>query len=216
MIEILYQDAALAVCIKPAGIASQGEDENALPALLQKQLNCEILPVHRLDQPVGGVMVFARTPKAAAELSRQMQQGGFEKEYLAVLTGRPEQGEDTLQDLLFFDRSRNKSFVVRRKRTGVKDASLSYRVMASSPEGLTLVRVRLHTGRTHQIRVQFASRKLPLLGDGKYGSRDNRCEAALFSCRLSFSHPETGRSLCFTALPPAQFPWNLFTECERP
>ena len=202
MLTALYQDSRFAVCVKPVGIASQGDAAAAMPALLSAQLGGPFFPVHRLDQAVGGVMVYARTPQTAAELSAQMQRGAFQKEYLAVLTGTPAEKNGELTDLLFHDRAKNKTYVVSRKRSGVKEARLSYEVLVER-DGLTLVRVLLHTGRTHQIRVQFASRKLPLLGDGKYGSKDNRCAAALWSYRLSFS----GQT--FSALPEG-FPWDLF------
>lgn len=202
MSAVLYQDPRFAVCIKPVGVASQGDAADAMPTLLSAQLGGPFFPVHRLDQAVGGVMVYARTPQAAAELSGQMQSGAFQKEYLAVLTGAPAEKCGELTDLLFHDRTKNKTYVVSRKRAGVKEASLRYEVLAER-DGLTLVRVLLHTGRTHQIRVQFASRKLPLLGDGKYGSRDNRCAAALWSYRLCIG------TQIFSALPEG-FPWNLF------
>ena len=210
MPEILYADAAVAVVVKPAGVLSQGDAEDAMPALLQKQLGGAIFPVHRLDQPTGGVMVYARTQDAAAKLSAQMQSEAFGKEYLAVLDGTPEPEEGELHDLLFFDRQKGKSYAVRRKRAGVKDARLAYRVLAQA-EGLTLVRVRLYTGRTHQIRVQFSSRGWPLTGDGKYGSRNNRCAPALWSAELHFAHPVTGETLTFRSQPPEAYPWTLFS-----
>lgn len=210
MPEILYADAAVAVVVKPAGVLSQGDAEDAMPALLQKQLGGAIFPVHRLDQPTGGVMVYARTQDAAAKLSAQMQSEAFGKEYLAVLDGTPEPEEGELHDLLFFDRQKGKSYAVRRKRAGVKDARLAYRVLAQA-EGLTLVRVRLYTGRTHQIRVQFSSRGWPLTGDGKYGSRNNRCAPALWSAELHFAHPVTGETLIFRSQPPEAYPWTLFS-----
>ena len=210
MPEILYADAAVAVVVKPAGVLSQGDAEDAMPALLQKRLGGAIFPVHRLDQPTGGVMVYARTQDAAAKLSAQMQSEAFGKEYLAVLDGTPETEEGELHDLLFFDRQKGKSYAVRRKRAGVKDARLAYRVLAQA-EGLTLVRVRLYTGRTHQIRVQFSSRGWPLTGDGKYGSRNNRCAPALWSAELHFAHPVTGETLIFRSQPPEAYPWTLFS-----
>ena len=210
MPEILYADAAVAVVVKPAGVLSQGDAEDAMPALLQKRLGGTIFPVHRLDQPTGGVMVYARTQDAAAKLSAQMQSEAFGKEYLAVLDGTPEPEEGELHDLLFFDRQKGKSYAVRRKRAGVKDARLAYRVLAQA-EGLTLVRVRLFTGRTHQIRVQFSSRGWPLTGDGKYGSRNNRCAPALWSAELHFAHPVTGETLIFRSQPPEAYPWTLFS-----
>lgn len=210
MPEILYADAAVAVVVKPAGVLSQGDAEDAMPVLLQKQLGGAIFPVHRLDQPTGGVMVYARTQDAAAKLSAQMQSEAFGKEYLAVLDGTPEPVEGELHDLLFFDRQKGKSYAVRRKRAGVKDARLTYRVLAQA-DGLTLVRVRLYTGRTHQIRVQFSSRGWPLTGDGKYGSRNNRCAPALWSAELHFAHPVTGETLIFRSQPPEAYPWTLFS-----
>ena len=210
MPEILYADAAVAVVVKPAGVLSQGDAEDAMPVLLQKRLGGAIFPVHRLDQPTGGVMVYARTQDAAAKLSAQMQSEAFGKEYLAVLDGTPEPAEGELHDLLFFDRQKGKSYAVRRKRAGVKDARLAYRVLAQA-EGLTLVRVRLFTGRTHQIRVQFSSRGWPLTGDGKYGSRNNRCTLALWSAELHFAHPVTGETLTFRSQPPEAYPWTLFS-----
>lgn len=210
MPEILYADAAVAVVVKPAGVLSQGDAEDAMPVLLQKQLGGTIFPVHRLDQPTGGVMVYARTQDAAAKLSAQMQSEAFGKEYLAVLDGTPEPAKGELHDLLFFDRQKGKSYAVRRKRAGVKDARLAYRVLAQA-EGLTLVRVRLYTGRTHQIRVQFSSRGWPLTGDGKYGSRNNRCAPALWSAELHFAHPVTGETLTFRSQPPEAYPWTLFS-----
>lgn len=210
MPEILYADAAVAVVVKPAGVLSQGDAEDAMPALLQKQLGGTIFPVHRLDQPTGGVMVYARTQDAAAKLSAQMQSDAFGKEYLAVLDGTPEPAEGELHDMLFFDRQKGKSYAVRRKRAGVKDARLNYRALAQA-EGLTLVRVRLFTGRTHQIRVQFSSRGWPLTGDGKYGSRNNRCAPALWSAELHFAHPVTGETLAFRSQPPEAYPWTLFS-----
>lgn len=212
-IEILMQDAQVIVCRKPAGVAAQGESAEAMPALLCAQCGGAVFPVHRLDQAVSGLMVYARTGEAAARLSAAMQAGTVQKEYLAVLSGVPDAEEADLEDLLFYDRARGKSFVCRRKRAGVKAARLHYTLCAQAADGArtrALVRVQLYTGRTHQIRVQFASRKLPLLGDGKYGGGDNRCAVALFSAGLRFPHPKSGQMLRFEAAPPQTFPWTLF------
>ena len=205
-IPLLYHDRCIAVCRKPAGVDS----ETDMPALLAGQLKVPaVFCVHRLDRAVGGVMVYALQRESAAALSRQMADGRFRKEYLAVVHGRPEPEADTLRDLRFHDRGKNKSVVVRRARAGVKEAVLDYRVLEEA-EGLSLLSVRLHTGRTHQIRVQLAARRHPLAGDSKYGSPRRDCAIALFSHALGFCHPQTGEALDFCAAPPPGFPWELF------
>mgnify|MGYP000089073099 CR=1 FL=1 len=190
MIEILKETARYLVCVKPIGIAAQGTQAEAMPQLLSEQLGCDIFPVHRLDQTVGGIMVYAKTVQEAARLTQAMGQGQMQKTYLAVLTGCPAEKAGTLEDLLFHDRVKNKTYVVKRMRGGVKQAKLHYEILARQ-DGLSLVRIRLETGRTHQIRVQFASRGLPLLGDGKYGTNEfNRKyrvkTQALCAYKLSF------------------------------
>ena len=190
--EILYSDKDIAVCVKPVGMDSEHE----LPAALGNALGGTFYPVHRLDKNVGGVMVYARNPKAAASLSRAVQEGTMVKEYVALVHGTPPESGDWT-DLLFKDSSKNKVFVVKKERRGVKKARLEYvRLTQGAP---SLVRVRLHTGRSHQIRVQFASRGFPLVGDGKYGARDNAAAPMLFSCRLTFPHG--GKTVQFSALP---------------
>lgn len=208
MIAILYQDRELLVCLKPAGLLSQDGPGGSLPALLREQTGGAIYPVHRLDREAGGVMVYARTRGAAASLSAAIQAGALEKEYLCVVLGCPQTPEGEYRDLLLHDRSRNKSFVVQRPRGGVKEARLSYRVLAEG-EGRSLVRVRLHTGRTHQIRVQFASRGTPLLGDGRYGGGPG--PMALWSALLSFPHPAGGEMMRFSRLPEGGV-WTEFGE----
>lgn len=198
MIKILYQDQEIVVCIKPRNVLSQAgkPGETSMPGLLKEQLGSEIYPVHRLDRQVGGVMVYAKTQASAAYFSREIQQGNLKKEYLAVVHGCPEADSGELNDLLLHDARKNKSYVVSRMRGGVKKARLSYAVLRRV-EDRTLVQVRLFTGRTHQIRVQFASRKLPLIGDGRYGGGSG--ELALWSVRLTFRY--RGKELCFTELP---------------
>ena len=210
--EILEQNAAYVVCIKPAGIPSQGEGLDAMPVRLAAEVGGEIYPVHRLDQAVGGVMVYARTKQAAAALSRAIQEGRMEKDYLAVLTKPMAEASGTLRDLLYHDRVKNKTYVVKRKRNGVKEAVLDYETLASGAEG-TLVRVHLHTGRTHQIRVQFASRGCPLAGDGKYGGKGSA--PLLWSYRLSFPDPRDGTMRIFERRPEGSA-WDvLFAEQQQ-
>ena len=190
--EILYSDAAIAVVIKPMGLDSEQE----VPQAIRESLGGEVFPLHRLDKNVGGVMVFARTKEAAARFSRLIQEGALIKEYVALVHGTPpEKGDWT--DFLFKDSRKNKVFVVKKERKGVKQARLEFTRLTAGES--SLVRVRLHTGRSHQIRVQFASRGFPLVGDHKYGSRDEATAPMLFSCRLSF--PYKGKEQVFDALP---------------
>ncbi len=218
-IKILYDDKHITVCIKPAGISSQPDSKGTvdMTQLLSEIYGGSITPyvIHRLDTGVSGVMVYGKTNVAAKKMSAEIQNKTFEKEYLAVVCGRPAESDGVYRDLLFKDSSKNKSYVVDRMRLGVKEASLEYKVLdtAETEKGtLSLVWIKLHTGRTHQIRVQFSSRKTPLLGDGKYGSRSNTGNIALFSHRLSFSHPTTNEKLSFKAFPANNFPWNVFLE----
>ena len=190
--EILFSDRDIVLCVKPVGLDS----ESQVPAILKEALGGEIYPVHRLDKNVGGLMVFARTKAAAAGLSKAIQEGSFVKEYVALVHGTPPETGDW-EDLLWKDSRKNKVFVVKRMRGGVKKARLEFTRLASGPE--SLVRVRLHTGRSHQIRVQFASRGFPLVGDRKYGARDNAPAPMLFSCKLTF--PYRGKILEFERLP---------------
>lgn len=214
-VTILYEDKHLVVAVKPAGVLSEDSETAAsMPALLRRHYdalgqNSRIYTVHRLDRIVGGVMVFSRRSEITGRLTEAVREHRFTKEYLAVLRGHPEVPEATLTDLLFRDAAHNKSYVVKRMRKGVREASLDYRELGRTDE-LSLVRVRLHTGRTHQIRVQFASRGLPLLGDVRYGSRDPACDAALWSYHLSFAHPVTGKTVDVTCPPPRSYPWTLF------
>lgn len=190
--EILYSDWELAVCVKPVGL----DAEKQLPEELKKALGGEIYPIHRLDQNVGGVMVYARTRFAAAALSKAVQEGTMVKEYVAIVHGTPpERGDWT--DLLFKDSSKNKVFVVKKERKGVKPARLEFTRLKEGE--MSLVWVRLHTGRSHQIRVQFASRGYPLVGDHKYGARDEEKAPKLFSCCISF--PFKGKDYRFEKLP---------------
>lgn len=214
MINILFEDKSIVVCEKPVGVSSQGEDPNSMITLLKSQLNSDIFPIHRLDQTVGGLMVYAKNSQAAGKLSGQMAQDQFTKEYLAIVQGTLEKDEDTLEDLLFHDKRKNKSYVVDRQRNGVKSAKLSYKVLDSRNES-SLIRVHLYTGRTHQIRVQFASRKHPLIGDGKYGDKSNKNNISLYSAYLKFSHPFKKEVLEFSSKPDLNSSWDLYKEYTK-
>ena len=191
--ELLYTDHHIVVCVKPVGLDSEAE----VPADLKEQLGGEIFPIHRLDKNVGGVMVYARTKQAAAALSKAVQEGTMVKEYVAMVHGTPPE-EGDWEDLLWKDSRKNKVFVVKRPRGGVKKARLEFKRLTDGET--SLVHVRLHTGRSHQIRVQFASRGFPLVGDHKYGSRDEKTAPMLFSCRISF--PYQGETKVFEKMPP--------------
>ena len=202
--EILYEDSSVIVVIKPQGILSQSDKKGgeSMITKLQARTGGEIYPVHRLDKETGGVMVYAKTKKAAAKLSGDISEHRFYKEYLALVHGVPEKQSDTLCDLLFHDRAKNKSYVAKRERKGVKKAELYYELLETvekDGEKYSLLRVVLHTGRTHQIRVQLASRRMPLSGDRKYGAKDGEKNLGLWAAKLKFTHPETGETLEFTA-----------------
>ena len=190
--KILYSDNNIVVCLKPVGLDS----EKQVPAEIQKELKGEIFTIHRLDLNVGGVMVYARNKKTAAELSRCIQKGTLIKEYLATVHGTPPECGDW-EDLLFKDSRKNKVFVVKRERKGVKKAKLEFKRLTQGEK--SLVHIKLHTGRSHQIRVQFASRGFPLVGDHKYGSKVSLPSPMLFSCKLTF--PYQGENVCYEAKP---------------
>ena len=210
MIDIRYLDERMVVCIKPSGVLSTDE-EGGLPQLLQEQLGLEHRPrtVHRLDRVVSGLMVLARGAAAASILSEQVMGRSFGKEYLAVIHGCPSQQKGTLIDLLGRDKARKMTYVAQEPGKGIQEAVLDYEVLGEA-DGMSLVRILLHTGRTHQIRVQFASRGMPLVGERKYSTREDPCSIALWSHRLQFDHPFTKEPMEFQAEPPAQWPWNLF------
>ena len=190
--DILYSDKHIAVIIKPVGLDSETE----VPAALKETLGGEVFPIHRLDKNVGGVMIYARTKQAAAALSKAVQEGTMVKEYVAMVHGNPPESGDWT-DLLFKDSSKNKVFVVKKERNGVKKARREFKTLTAGED--SLVRIRLHTGRSHQIRVQFSSRGFPLVGDHKYGSRDEKTAPMLFSCCISF--PWKGEIKRFEVLP---------------
>ena len=190
--KILYADRGIVACIKPVGLDSEAE----VPAALKAELGGEIFPIHRLDKNVGGIMVFARTKSAAAALSKAVQDGQMVKEYVAMVHGTPPESGDW-EDFLFKDSRKNKVFAVKKERKGVKYARLEFSRLKGGEQ--SLVHIRLHTGRSHQIRVQFSSRGFPLVGDHKYGSRDAAAAPMLFSCRITL--PWNGESRVFESLP---------------
>ena len=225
--KIIHQTAEYVVVCKAAG----EDSEHDLPEMLAEQNGdraTDYYVVHRLDQAVTGLLVLARNRVTAAELSRQLTENRLRKTYLCVVPGVPAPASGEMQDLLYKDKMKKKMFPVKRKRAGVKEASLRYHVLetklmnttvtsskqediaAVSASQLTLVEVELQTGRFHQIRCQFAARKLPLVGDGKYGSRVRSPHLALFCRQLSFYDAKEKKECSFTAAPPAEFPWEIF------
>lgn len=208
--EILYQDEDMIVCVKPARVLSTDEP-GGLPDLLRQALGdsqADIRTVHRLDRVVSGVMVLARNARAVSELSRQIREDSFQKEYLAVVHGTPAEEKGTLRDLLVRDKARKMTMVAQAPGKGVQEAILDYTVVARG-EDMARVLVRLRTGRTHQIRVQFASRGMALVGERKYDTREDPCQIALWSYSIGFAHPTTGEKMTFSQEPPSGWPWNV-------
>lgn len=211
MMELIHVDRDIVVCIKPPRVLSTDEP-GGLPDLVREALgdpNANIRTVHRLDSVVSGLMVLARTRKSASELSRQIRDGEFDKEYLAVLHGVPEEEKATLRDLLLRNKQEKKTYVVAAPGKDVQEAILNYQLL-SKTEGLSKVRIELVTGRTHQIRAQFSSRNLPLVGDRKYSLHEDNCEIALWSHKIAFNHPYTGKRMEFVQEPPRLYPWTEF------
>lgn len=214
--EILYADNNIVVCIKPARVLSTDEP-GGLPDLLREAFGTpqgDFRTVHRLDRVVSGVMVVARNAGAASELSRQIREDEFGKTYCAVVHGLMPEKQGTFRDLLGRDKARKMTYVAPEPGKGIQEAVLDYSVIGEC-HGLSLVEIHLHTGRTHQIRVQFASRGFPLVGERKYAVQDDCCEIALWSQKISFAHPKTGELLCFSQKPPKQEPWILFSDYMR-
>ena len=206
--ELVYVDEDILVCLKPARVLSTDEP-GGVPDLAREALGnpkADVRTVHRLDRVVAGLMVLARNAQAASELSRQIREDEFEKEYQAVVHGTAE-ARATLRDLLGRDKARKMTFVATEMAKGVQEAVLDYWLLKKT-EDMSWVQIRLHTGRTHQIRVQFASRNMPLVGERTYSERNDPCEIALWSCRLAFKHPKTGERMEFVHEPPKEYPWT--------
>ena len=208
--EIIYQDKDIIVCVKPPRVLSTDEP-GGVPDLIRQELgdpNANVRTVHRLDRTVSGLMVLARRSKAASELSRQIREGDFQKEYVAVIHGSPGEDRGELRDLLLRNKQERKTYIVTAPGKDVQEALLSYQVLNREGE-LSRVRIQLHTGRTHQIRAQFSDRGWPLVGDRKYGIPDEAREIALWSYRLAFRHPYSGKPMEFVLEPPADYPWSI-------
>lgn len=206
--ELVYVDDDILVCLKPARVLSTDEP-GGVPELAREALGnpkADVRTVHRLDRVVAGLMVLARNKYAASELSRQIRDGEFQKEYMAVVHGCPEAHEGTFRDLLGRDKARKMTYVAQEMEKGVQEAVLDYQTVGEGV-GMAQVRIQLHTGRTHQIRVQFASRGMPLVGERKYSELNDPCEIALWSYRIGFTHPRTGKQMEFVHQPPMEYPW---------
>lgn len=227
-LNLLYSDQYVAVCVKPSGLVCEGEGKDALPSVLKENLSkiraangdtspFTVYPVHRLDRETGGIAVFALCPSAAANLSKDIREGRWKKTYRAWLWGVPAEKSGELSDLLYYDRSSGKSFVVDRSRKGVKSASLEYKVIAtSSDKKRSLAEIKLNTGRTHQIRVQFASRGLPVCGDRRYGApKESGNSLLLFSSAIEFFHPHTGQAMSFQFIPEEMTDGSEEGSCPR-
>lgn len=221
--KILYEDKYLLVCEKPVGVESQrsskgGEDMLTLLEKYRAEKGEEAYVglVHRLDTATGGAMIYSKRADMTGKLSALVQSAEYKKTYLAVVHGAPEVESGEMRDLLFHDKMKNKSYVTDKRRAGVKEAILNYRVLSTAPKEdgnlYSLVEIELITGRTHQIRVQFASRKMPLVGDGKYGSRDNKTTMALWSNKVEFTHPQTKKNIRAESNPPSCYPWDIFNK----
>lgn len=219
--KILYEDKYLLVCEKPVGVESQKSSSGKVDMIsLLSQYRQEkgedgfIGLVHRLDTATGGAMIYSKREDMTGKLSALVHSGDYKKIYLAVVHGEPEEKSGEMRDLLFHDKRKNKSYVCDKKRQGVKEAVANYRLIGKverdDGEKMSLVEVELITGRTHQIRVQFASRKMPLVGDGKYGSRDNKTTCALWSHKVEFTHPVTKKMVAVVSLPEGSYPWDKF------
>ena len=215
---ILYEDRNILICEKPVGQPSQPDPAHAdgsdlLSCIAAWREACgyspEIYLVHRLDTATGGAILYAKDKQSAARLGGMVVGKQISKQYLAVVQGTLSEPCGSMVDYLYHDKAKNKAFVVSSPRKGVKEARLTYKVLAQREE-ISLVEITLQTGRTHQIRAQFSHAGHPLLGDGKYGSREKGCTTALWATRLCVTHPQTGKEVEVQSTPPGGYPWNLF------
>ena len=225
-LNVLYEDNHVIVIEKPVNIPSQADktgDEDMLSIVkhylkekYQKPGEVYLGLVHRLDRPVGGVMVFAKTSKAAARLSEQVRTKQFEKQYLVVVDGKMEPEKGVLEDYLLKNERKNISRVVEQEAKNAKLASLDYEVLKYAEDiNLSVVKVNLHTGRHHQIRVQFASRGHSLYADQKYGTRGRGKQIALWAYQLSFYHPISKQKLTFQVLPKMEGTWKILENIKQ-
>ena len=209
--DVIYKDKNFIVCVKPAGVLSTDEP-GGMPSLVREYLgdkNACVRTVHRLDQVVSGLMVLALNPETASELSRQIRDDEFGKSYLAVVHGTIPDKRGHMTDLLLRSKEERKTYVVSEPAKDVQEAILDYEVLGQTAS-LTLVKIQLITGRTHQIRCQFSSRGYPIMGDRKYSTLNDSCDIALWSYSLRFTNPATGRQMSFAHKPPEYLPWTLF------
>lgn len=209
--KFLYLDDDIVVAVKPPRVLSTDEP-GGMPGLVREALGdpkADVRTVHRLDRVVSGLMVLARNRESASELSRQIREDLFQKEYLAVVHGLPESQSGEFRDLLLRDKKERKTYIVTEPAKDVQEAILNYQVVNTTGT-FSRVAIELVTGRTHQIRAQFSGRNLPLVGDRKYSLLEDDCEIALWSHKLGFNHPRTGEAMTFTQSPPEIYPW---TEC---
>ena len=221
MVKVIYEDNHLLIVEKPINILSQADNTNDIDmvSILKKYLkekynkpgNVFIGLIHRLDRPVGGVMVFAKTSKCASRLSEQVRNKTMKKTYKAVIHKVMDKKEDTLKDYLYKDKKTNTVSVVSKNHKEAKEAILSYKTINKNKE-FSLVEIDLKTGRPHQIRVQFSSRNHPLYGDQRYGKSKVGEQIALWSSKLEIIHPTTKEKLVFISEVPNTYPWNLFKE----
>ncbi len=216
--QVLFEDKHIICAIKPTGVLSEDSRSACMPALLREHTGRDYIgTVHRLDRDVGGVMLFSKNPAVTGKLIAQVAERSFHKEYLAVAMGEMEEESAVLKDLLFRDSHINKSYVVDRMRKGVRDASLEYKTLGTAEldgSAISLLHIILHTGRTHQIRVQLSHRKHPLIGDVRYGGRKAK-DIALWSHRICFTHPLTKKLIDVSAPPPESSPWVLFDSLQK-